>query len=258
MKIRTFLAAAALLVFGASPVLAQQTGELKIQFVYGGDPPKPAQLNPNKDAQFCGNHPLVDETLLVNPKNKGIKNVVLYVYTGRGGSDLPKTDAGGDTLVLQNENCRFDPRIVVAQVGDTLKVTNPDPVGHNANLNFFRNKAMNPTIPAGEAVSVKLEEEEPAPIPVDCNIHPWMRAYVVVLEHPFAAVSDEDGVLTIKGLPAGEELTFRVFHEAGRIDEVNVNGEERSWRRSRFDVAIKPGMNDLGTVVIPAASLEAD
>jgi len=103
-----------------------------------------------------------------------------------------------------------------------------------------------------------FEENEPAPIPVDCNIHPWMKSYVVVLDHPFAAVSDENGDLTIKGLPAGEELVFRVYHEAGGIKEVEINGKSEEWSRSRFKVDVKPGMNDLGTVVIPTDALSAD
>ena len=258
MNLRKVVSALALGIVAATPALAQETGDLKVRFEYGGDPPAPSPIKPNKDVEYCGQHNLLNEKLLVNQENKGIQNVILYVYTGRGGSDLPEVDPKNATHELANSQCRFDPHIVIAQSGDTLKVTNPDPVGHNANLNFFRNEAQNFTIPPGGSKSVQLEEAEPAPIPVDCNIHPWMRAYVVVLVHPFAAKSDENGELTIKGLPAGEELTFRVYHEAGRIDDVTVNGEERNWRRSRFDVEIQPGMNDLGTVVIPAESLEAD
>lgn len=258
MNLRNVVSAVALCMVAATPALAQETGDLKIRFEYGGDPVSPDPINVNKDTQFCGQHGLVSEKLLVNSDNKGIKNVIVYVYTGRGGSDLPEASPKNETHELANSQCRFAPHIVIAQTGDTLKVTNPDPVGHNANLNFFRNNAQNFTIPAGGSKSVKLEEPEPAPIPVDCNIHPWMRAYIVVLEHPFAAKSDENGELVIKGLPAGEELTFRVYHEAGRIDDVTVAGEQQSWRRSRFDVKIEPGVNDMGTVVIPADALEAD
>ncbi len=200
----------------------------------------------------------MNERLVVNKDNNGIKNVVVYVYTGRGGSDLPKMPPVNETRTLANDKCRFEPHIIIAQTGDTLKVTNPDPIGHNANLNFFNNKPQNPTIPAGQEKTFELAKDEPAPIPVDCNIHPWMKAYVVVLDHPFAAVSDENGDLTIKGLPAGEKLVFRAFHEAGSISDVTVDGKETEWKRSRFEVDIKPGMNDLGTVVLPAGSLSAD
>ena len=105
---------------------------------------------------------------------------------------------------------------------------------------------------------MELTESEPAPIPVDCNIHPWMKSFVVILDHPFAAVSDENGDLMIKGLPAGQELVFRANHEAGRINDVTINGKDEEWSRSRFELEIKPGLNDLGTVVIPADSLSAE
>nr|WP_153555850.1 methylamine utilization protein [Roseimaritima sediminicola] len=244
---RRFLLSTACL-FAAANVYG---GDLKMQFVFDGDVPAPAPIDVNRDTAFCGKHDLTDESLVVNPKNKGIKNVVVYVYTGRGGSDLPDSPEKNDTHELANEDCRFEPRVVLTQVGDTLKVTNPDPVGHNANLNFLKNDAKNLMIPASQEKDVELEESEPAPIPVECNIHPWMRAYVVVLDHPYAAVSDEDGNLTIKGLP-NEELTFRVWMEAadGALSEVEVDGKTQEWKRNRFEVDIKDGVNDLGVVKI--------
>ena len=146
---------------------------------------------------------------------------------------LVEVVAGGEgrRLGVHVVDCRFDPHIVVTQAGDTLKVTNPDPIGHNANLAFDNNKTVNFTIPAGQEKSVELVESEPRPIPVECNIHPWMKGYVLVLEHPFAAVSDEGGELTIPGLPAGKKLVFRVFHEAGAIKSVVMGGESVEWSR---------------------------
>ncbi|TWT71140.1 cupredoxin domain-containing protein [Crateriforma conspicua] len=262
LKIATSFCLPALLAAAAClsnvSALRAETGTLRMQLVYGGDPVKPAPIDVNKDVQFCGKHGLTNEALIVNPTNKGIKNAVVYVYTGRGTPDLPETEPAGANHVLANENCRFEPRYIIAQTGDKLTVTNPDPVGHNANLNFLRNDPQNFTIPTGQEKSVDLVEAEPAPIPVECNIHPWMKAYVVVLEHPFAAVSDEDGMIEIEGLPAGEELTFRIFHEAGRIDEVTIDGKSESWRRSRFEVEIEPGMNDMGTVTVPADALSGE
>ena len=251
----SLLPAAAFCLLSACPALA---GDLKIRFEYGGDAPDPAAIDVNKDVAFCGKTKLTNERLLVNPENKGVKNVVVYVYTGRGGSKLDEVPAAKNTLTLANDKCRFEPHIVIAQTGDTLKVTNPDAVGHNANLGFFNNKQQNFTIPAGQEKTVELVESEPAPIPVDCNIHPWMKSYVVVLDHPFAAVSDENGELIIKGLPEGEELVFRAYHEAGAIKEVKIDGKDEEWKRSRFEVKIGPGENDLGTVVIPADALSAD
>lgn len=261
LKTRLMIGGLALALMGAAQATAQ-TGTLRMKFVYEGDAISPDAIDVNKDVEFCGKHGLMNEKVLINPENKGIKNVVLYVYTGRGGSKLPEIEPRNETLTLANKNCRFDPHIVIAQTGDTLKVTNPDPVGHNANLNFFRNTAQNFTIPANQEKSVELTEPEPAPIPVDCNIHPWMRAYVVVLEHPFAAASDENGMLEIEGLPAGQELNFRVYHEGlaqgESFEDVKIDGEAQGWRRNRFDWTVQEGENDVVEVVVPAGTLSAN
>lgn len=253
---RSFMVLAALLV--AAPAWSQETGTLKVRFTYGGAAFQPEKLSPNKDVEFCGKHELVNERLLVNSENKGIKNVVLYVFTGRGGSKLPAQPASNATFELANDKCRFEPRFVLLQAGDTLKVTNPDDVGHNANMNFFANQAQNITIPPKAEKSVKIEKPEPAPIPVDCNIHPWMRAYVVALDHPFAGLSDDNGTLEIKGLPAGDKLVFRLYHEAaeGAIREVTIDGKATKLSRNMLELTIKPGENDLGEIVIPAGALK--
>jgi hypothetical protein len=83
-----------------------------------------------------------------------------------------------------------------------------------------------------------------------------MTAKLVVLDHPFAAVSDSDGNLLIKGLPVGEALVFRAFHESARIKEAEVDGKKVKWKKSRFEVKIKPGVNDMGTVVLDADQFE--
>lgn len=256
LKVPTLLTAVLLVASFTLTASAEETGDLKIRFEYGGKLFTPKPIDVNKDVEFCGKHGLVQERLLVNKENNGIKNVVVYVYTGRGGAKLPKVDPANNTHTLANQNCRFEPHILITQTGDTLEVTNPDPVGHNANMNFLNNKAENLMIPGGSKQQIALEKAEPAPIPIDCNIHPWMKAYVLVLDHPFAAVSDENGDMVIKGLPVGKKLMFRAYHESGSFKDILVDGEKEGWKRNRFEVDIKEGMNDLGTVVVPAAAFE--
>lgn len=247
MNIHRTLGLSAILAAMTTVSSAADTGTLKMQLVYDGPVVKREAINVNKDVEFCGKHGLTDETLIINPENKGIQNAVVYVYK----SDVPETDPPKATHVLANENCRFEPRFILARAGDTIKVTNPDPVGHNANMNFLRNNAANVMIPANQDKDVLVDQAEPAPIPVDCNIHPWMRSYLVILDHSFAAVSDENGMIEIAGLPSGDELTFRIFHESGKIDEVKIDGKTEKWKRSRFDVEIESGVNDLGVVMVP-------
>lgn len=235
-----------------------QDATLKMRFVYDGTPPPVSNIVPNKDQDFCGKHDIPNEKLIVNPEDKGIKNVIVHVYARSSGKHLPETTHTPKTHVLANDECRFEPHIVLAQTGDTLAITNPDTVGHNANLNFIRNTAQNLMIPSGQQKDIELKEAEPAPIPVDCNIHPWMRAYVVVLDNPFADVSNDSGEIEIKGLPAGKEIEFAVRFEGGKLDKVTVDGKKTDWRRQRFEIDLKAGVNDMGDILVPADAVSAD
>lgn len=241
----------------APTAMAAEWGDLKVRFVYGGDPPEPAKIQPTTDAAHCGQHDLVDERLLVHKENRGIQNVTIYVYTGRGGSKLPIIHpglVGKKDVEVTTRNCRLEPRIAVMQAGDDLLLNLTDEVGHNINLSFFKNSPTGFTIPISKDRTLRrpVPEAEPAPIPMECNIHPWMKGYLVVADHPYAAVSDENGVLLIKNLPAGDSLSFRVWHEAGRRFEGVEMGSERISRVNRVELEIAPGMNDLGEITLSA------
>ncbi len=247
----SMLSAVALVFVTCSAPAGAQTGDLKVRFQYGGDSiPDQSAINATADAAYCGKQDLKDEALIVNPDNQGIKNVILAVYTGRGGSKLDPVEPPKNELVLANKSCRFEPHVVIAQAGDTLRITNPDPIGHNANVGFFENDAINPLVPPGGEVSVELKSPERGMVPVTCNIHPWMKATLVVLDHPYAGVTDENGEVVIKGIPVGTHV-FRANHENNRIGKVTVDGKEQEWRAGRFEVEIEPGMNEL-SVVLPA------
>lgn len=246
---------AAIFIASVPAVALAETADLTVRFEYADAAPDRPPVDITKDVAFCGKHDLTDETLIVDPQTRGLKNVVLYIYTGRGGTKLDKMPKSDNVHTLANDDCRFEPRITIAQAGDLLKITNPDTVAHNANLGFLNNRSSNVTVPSGQEIEISLKKDEPAPIPVVCNIHPWMKGFVMVLEHPFADVSDDNGTLTIKGLPANEDLVFRIFHEALKIDEVTdkETGEVTKTRKNLIELKLEPGENDLGTWVVPAA-----
>jgi plastocyanin len=158
------------------------------------------------------------------------------------------------TVQLDNDGCIFKPHIIFVRPGQKIEVLNSDQTGHNANFSFFRNEAVNFLIPVGGKKEFEIKTEESASlIPVECNIHPWMKAYVVVQEHPYVGISDEAGQIEIANLPVGE-VTFYIRHEnaAGSIDEGAVNGKSQKWSRGRMELKLNAGVNDLGTITIAA------
>ena len=240
---------------GTTEADAPKTGTLKIQFKYRGDVPK-IQPVANAVGAFCGKAGVMNETLIVNEANKGIQDVLVHVYTGRRGTKLPPQKPLDRILQLANKNCRFEPHVLITQVGDTLLVTNPDPVGHNVNIAFFNNRQSGVMVPVGGNLKIPLLKSEPAVVPAVCNIHPWMKAHLLVLDHPFAAASNKDGLLEIKDLPLGK-IVFRAWHEQGTFKkEIYINGKQEKWKSNRFEIDIKEGVNDLGVIEIPKSEFE--
>ena len=224
----------------------QPTGNLNIVFKLKGNVPERRAL------RIPGRPKVLDQSFVVNADNLGIANVVVYAYTPkRGGVQVPPAPGLNRQHLLAFNN-GFAPHILVTKTGDSLRIINNEAVGHSIDISFLRNDPINVLIRPKQRSVVTLEQSEPAPIPVSCNIHPWLSAYVLVLDHRWAGVSDSDGQLEITDLPTGRELVFRVFHERGTFrDEIFINGAPTKWERNRFSVEIKPGKNNLGVVEIP-------
>ena len=253
----TALSIFCLLVLSAATAQAQW-GDLTAKFVYAGKAPAPKALTIDKDPQFCGKHNLKDESLVVNVANGGIMNVVVYLSPAAGDKvtahpDYAKT--AKDEVHVDNKNCRYDPHIVLMRQTQTLVIGNPDPVGHNSKGDLFANGGFNDLIPAKGSIKKTFAQPEKQMSPLACSIHPWMSGYLLVKDDPYAAVSDADGKLTIKNLPAGK-WTFTVWQEsAGYLDEVTLAGKATKWMRGKVTVDIKAGVNDLGEVKVPESTI---
>ncbi len=240
---------------------AQDWADLQIMFVYdAATVPERQPVVMDKDQVCVDSHKGVaplSEVMLVDPTTKGIQNIAMYPDRKKSGLDeasihpsLAKPRV--EPITLDNNKCVFAPHVAVARKGETIKVLNSDNTAHNANFAFFNNPAVNPLIPVGGSKDIPLTESETAPTPVDCNVHPWMRAYLIVSDFPYAGVSDSKGVLKIEKLPAGKPITFKVWHEnqVKSIAQVNFGGQDVEWTKGLVELTLKPGMNDLGVVKI--------
>lgn len=235
-------------------------GTLTGRFVFDGDPPKASKLTPTKDVTVCGKHPLFDESVVVNPDNSGVANVVLYLYVGRGKKAPQPHESYADTadgkVTLDNLNCRFEPHVALLRTSQTLVVSNSDPVGHNTKIDTIKNVPANPIIPASAEQEFQFPKEERLPSRISCSIHPWMNAILVIKDTPYMAVTDENGSFTIENVPVGK-WTFQVWHEkGGYVDSVNLKGKKTRWSKGRFDHKITAGQNDLGEIKVTAAAFK--
>ena len=249
MRFAKFLAAGLVAAWLAVPVAAAETGSIKGTFVLDGAAPALKPIVPQganiKDGQVCAATAVPDQTIVVGAGN-GLANVFIYA-SKVDAKDVPAEfkDAPKTPVTLDNKGCVFVPHALLIRTGQTVKLLNEDAVAHNIHTYPLRGNAINILIPPGEKVGIDqtMEKPEILPIPVKCDIHPWMQAYALILDHPFAAVSDKDGRFEIKGLPAGKH-DFRIWHEGGGY-------VERS-----YDVTVEAGKTtDLGAVKVPLAKI---
>jgi hypothetical protein len=230
-------------------------GTLRGRFVHGeATPPGREKIVATKDA-FCMEQMILDDLLVVGAKGE-LANVFVFIYVPRGRKlDVHESyqETADAEVVLDNNGCSFEPHCLALQVSQTLSIKNSDPVGHNTNIpNHF-----NQIVPQDDPLEYQFKAAAAYPLPVQCNIHPWMSAHLLVRDDPYAAISAEDGSFEIKNIPAGTH-EFVFWHERpGLLGNVNA-GKVKTDRRGRMKIEIPAGkIVDLGEIKIPAKSLEA-
>ncbi|MBI2822037.1 MAG: carboxypeptidase regulatory-like domain-containing protein [Acidobacteria bacterium] len=156
------------------------------------------------DPQFSGTrHSLEDN--LISQNTRGIGNLILSVVMDRP----PAAHPPGETLVLNNRDCRFQPHVAVLTAGSAIEAVNSDSIFHTTHL-YYGPLSRNLALGVGERARQPVNR--PGFVIVKCDIHGWMKAFVRVDAHPFHAVSDAEGRFRIEGIPAGSYM-LEVWHE---------------------------------------------
>lgn len=185
---------------------AATAGTLRGVVSYTGMPQKMKPLDMTADPG-CPTQPQPSEVVALNGGK--LANVFVYVKEGlpQGNFAVPAQPA-----VLDQKGCRYIPRVVGIMAGQPLKITNTDTADHNIHDMPSKNQPFNESQMPTDKPIIKTFANAEMMIPVQCNQHPWMRAYINVMAHPYFAVSAADGSYEIKNLPPGE-YTLAAVHE---------------------------------------------
>jgi hypothetical protein len=174
--------------------------------------PKPISMDQDPVCAQTGEGAVAEDVVVSGDK---LQNVFVYIKEGKVGDRALAAysfPAPGEPQVLDQKGCRYVPHVIGIQTRQTLNVLNSDATSHNVNVDAKLNGKFNQGQPNGAPPIIKQFARNETLIPVKCNQHPWMRAYIGVLSHPFFSVSGQDGRFEIKGVPPGT-YTVTAWHE---------------------------------------------
>ncbi len=231
---------------GAAPTAADKDwGDLSGQFILDGDIPAVEEIDASKEALCAGK--VKSEELVVNTDNKGIR----YVFIFPNEKNKPKKvhpdlkESKEKTIVLDQEKCAFKPHGLFVRTDQTVQVISSDSFNHNTRTSPIRNQPLNVILTGNDKKGIEVKfaaGAERLPMQVKCDIHAWMSAWWLILDHPYGAITDADGKFTIPKLPVGDH-EFRVWHEFGSGFYI-----DKEWK-----VTIKAGENKVAPIKLPVA-----
>jgi hypothetical protein len=192
-----------------------------------GKRPAPLRIDTSADP-ICGQVNSNPQTESLEGKEGRLENVFVYLKNNTTletySFPIPTTQ-----VVLERKACRYVPHVLGLRLGQPLSIQNNDPTHHNTHPTPKNNVEWNQTQPPGSAPIIKTFTRHEVLIPFKCNQHPWERAYVGVLDHPFFSVSDEEGNYSIHGIPPGSYTVVAWHERLGEkiMDTTFVPGEFR-------------------------------
>lgn len=177
----------------------QNSGSISGTVAFQGTPPKRGSLNMDADPVCSGKHaePVLAEDGAVN-SNGTLPNVFVYLDGVTGTFQPP-----AQPVILDQHGCMYEPHVLGIMVGQELRIVSSDATTHNIHFVPKVNDHWNHSqLPGSAPLSHKFSKPE-IMIPVQCNEHPWMKAYIAVTSNPFYAVTGDAGSFTIKAVPPG-------------------------------------------------------
>ncbi len=200
----------------AVPPPSVDAGSVRGAVHFVGTPPPRTRIDMSMDPA-CSMTAAENDAEQFVVANGKLANVYLYIKSGAAPFQAP---AGGSTVVLDQKGCRYTPHVIALQQGGSVQFRNSDPTMHN--IHTTPAAGGNPAVdvsqgPRGEPQTRQFKQAETM-LPVRCNNHPWMSAFINVADTPFFAVSAADGSFTISGLPPGRYVLAAVHEKLGEQD----------------------------------------
>jgi plastocyanin len=228
-------------VHPAPPVDPATAGSISGIIHFNGQPPARIPIDMSADpACNLPNLPNQTEQIIVNDHH--LANVYIYLKSGAPGSGVLSYTASPSAppVRLDQKGCRYIPHVIAVQQGGSVTFLNSDATVHN--IHTLPDQPGNTSVDISEpAHSAPRTEAFPTPevmLPVRCNNHPWMSAFINVAPNPWFAISDTDGRFTITGIPPGT-YTLAAVHETLGEQDIQITVPAKSAAQASFTFAAK-------------------
>ncbi|MQA31848.1 MAG: hypothetical protein GEU82_18770 [Luteitalea sp.] len=196
---------------GGQRVDTATAGSLKGMVALEGAAPRNEPIRMNADP-ICvkeATGPQAQETFVVGSDGKTLGNVFVYVKDGLGDYVF---DTPTEVAKIDQRQCRYHPHVFGMRVGQPLEISNSDPTLHNIHATPKNNQEFNTGQPIKDMKTTHTFTSAEVMVPFKCDVHGWMNAYVGVMEHPYYAVTGEDGAFELRDVPPGT-YTIEAWHE---------------------------------------------
>jgi len=151
----------------------------------------------------------VHAQLILVGDNNTLGNVFVYIKSGLAKATYP---VPSQAVVISQAGCNYSPHIIGVRVGQKIKILNPDGTLHNVHAMCKINPEFNASMPDFRKEMQTSFDKAEFMFPVRCDVHPWMQAWMAVMDHPFFDVTGAEGKYEIKNIPAGTYV-IEAWHE---------------------------------------------
>ena len=191
-----------------NPVDPATAGSVTGMVHFDGTPPASEPIDMASDPYCQRQGSARTETVAVG-SGSTLQNVFVYVKDGLGDRAFPVPPT---PVLLDQKGCRYTPRVLGVQVGQTLEILSSDDTLHNVHAIPENNREFNKAHQLAGIKHTHVFSTREVMVPFKCDVHKWMNAWVGVLDHPYYAVTGADGTFELKGLPPGT-YTIEAWHE---------------------------------------------
>lgn len=238
---------------GGAALDAPTDGVIIGRVIFDGTPPKGEAIeamlkHKDKDGCLAGTeNEKNSQKWLVDGKG-GVANVLVFLAPPSGKSfnvdDIQITEK---EVVVDQPHCAFIPHVFAVYTGDgkkggqVLKVKNSAPFNHNTKITGdpLKNPPMNVTLNPKEEKEITLKYQGQKQVKVSCDFHPWMEAIGFTFNHPYFAITKEDGTFEIKGVPTGAEVNLVAWHEGADYFNGGAKGMPITLKKGENAVELK-------------------